>query len=97
MQQCDLLEVYSDSDKYRLKETIPENWQILDTNDVSRDAKESSREEDDGFAFATDRDFEREKLITEMKSSTSKKITLNLDENTEEKENIEDEINFDDI
>ena len=61
------------------------------------DAKESSREEDDGFAFATDRDFEREKLITEMKSSTSKKITLNLDENTEEKENIEDEINFDDI
>ena len=59
-QKCDLLEVYSDSDKYRLKETISENWQILDTNDVSRDAKENAkREEEDGFVFGTDRDFER--------------------------------------
>jgi initiation factor 1A len=98
MQKCDLLEVYSDSDKYRLKETISENWQILDTNDVSRDAKENAkREEEDGFVFGTDRDFEREKLISEMKSSTAKKITLNLGEDTEQKENIEEEINFDDI
>ena len=90
MQQCDLLEVYSDSDKSRLRETISENWQVLDTNDVSRDAKENlKREEDDGFVFATDREFEREKLITEMKSSTAKKITLNTTE--------EEEINFDDI
>jgi initiation factor 1A len=98
MQQCDLLEVYSDTDKYRLKETVSENWQILDTNDVTRDAKENAkREEEDGFVFGTDRDFEREKLITEMKSSTSKKITLNLGEDTVQKENIEEEINFDDI
>jgi hypothetical protein len=98
MQKCDLLEVYSDSDKSRLKETISENWQILDTNDVSRDAKENAkREEEDGFVFGTDRDFEREKLISEMKSSTAKKITLNLGEDTEQKENIEEEINFDDI
>ncbi len=90
MQQCDLLEVYSDSDKSRLRETISENWQVLDTNDVSRDAKENlKREEEDGFVFATDREFEREKLITEMKSSTAKKITLNTTE--------EEEINFDDI
>ncbi len=98
MQQCDLLEVYSDTDKYRLKETVSENWQILDTNDVTRDAKENAkREEEDGFVFGTDRDFEREKLITEMKSSTSKKITLNFGEDTVQKENIEEEINFDDI
>jgi hypothetical protein len=32
-----------------------------------------------------------------MKSSTAKKITLNLGEDTEQKENIEEEINFDDI
>jgi len=94
MQQCDLLEVYSDSDKSRLRETISENWQVLDTNDVSRDVKENSRrEEEDGFVFATDREFEREKLISEMKSSTSKKITLNTTEETV----VEEEINFDDI
>ena len=94
MQQCDLLEVYTDTDKLRLRETISENWQVLDTNDVSRDVKENSRREDeDGFVFATDREFEREKLISEMKSSTSKKITLNTTEETV----VEEEINFDDI
>ena len=44
------------------------------------------------FIFATDREFEREQLITEMNSSTTKKITLNTVE-----ENAVEEINFDDI
>jgi len=93
MQQCDLLEVYLDTDKMRLRETVTENWHVLDTNDVSREKKDTLKvEEDEVFIFATDREFEREQLITEMNSSTTKKITLNTVE-----ENVVEEINFDDI
>jgi initiation factor 1A len=95
MQQCDLLEVYSDSDKQRLKETVSENWQILDNNDVSKD-KNNDITGDDQFIFSTDRDIERQQLIEQMKSATAEKITLKLGENPEESEK-EEEINVDDI
>jgi initiation factor 1A len=93
MQQCDLLEVYSDSDKLHLKDSVSEDWSILDKNDISRSSAEETTEESDGFAFGTDRDFERERLIEEMKSATSQKITMKIDEKEEE----EEEINIDDI
>ena len=93
MQQCDLLEVYTDSDKQRLKETISEDWHILDTNDVSKKNTGEGAYDDD-FIFATDRDFERERLIEEMKSTTAEKITLCV---SESKTAAEEEINFDDI
>ena len=48
---------------------------------------------DDDFIFGTDRDFERERLIEEMKS-TSEKVTLEIEET---KNSLEEEINFDDI
>ena len=95
MQQCDLLEVYSDSDKQRLKETVSENWQILDNNDVSK-YKSNDITGDDQFIFSTDRDIERQHLIEQMKSATAEKIKLKLGENPEEAEK-EEEINFDDI
>jgi len=91
IQQCDLLEVYSDSDKQRLKDTISENWSVLDKNDVSRDADDSK---DDGFTFGTDADFERDKLIEEMKSATAEKISLKM--SVEEVEE-EEEVNINDI
>jgi translation initiation factor 1A len=89
MQQCDLLEVYSDTDKHRLKESVSANWSVLDKNDVSREADDKK---DDGFTFGTDADFEREKLIEEMKLETTEKISLKM--NTEE---VEEEVNVDDI
>jgi len=95
MQQCDLLEVYSDSDKQRLKETVSENWQILDNNDVSKD-KNNDITGDDQLVFSTDRDIERQHLIEQMKSATAEKITLKLGENPEETEK-EEEVKFDDI
>jgi initiation factor 1A len=95
MQQCDLLEVYSDSDKQRLKETVSENWHILDNNDVSKD-KNNDITGDDLLVFSTDRDIERQHLIEQMKSATAEKITLKLGENPEETEK-EEEVNFDDI
>ena len=63
MQQCDLLEVYSDSDKLRLKDSISENWNVLDKNDVSRAATSETMDDNDGFTFGTDADFDRERLI----------------------------------
>lgn len=102
IEQCDLLEVYTDMDKQRLKETISENWTILDSNDVSKTILGDSAGVEDDIIFGTERDFERQRLVQEMSSSTTERITLRLGEtNTEASANststIEEEINFDDI
>jgi len=98
MQQCDLLEVYSDLDKQRLKEGVSQNWHILDTNDVSK-VKFGEVDDDDEFIFGTERDFERDRLIQEMQSSTAERITLRVGESKEDAvaAPTEDEVNFDDI
>jgi len=98
LQKCDLLEVYSDSDKLRLRESVNVDWNTLDQEDVSRDVKDNLRitEEDIGFTFGPD----RRQLYTEINSSTSKKITLNSgeeQEQTEKESAVDVEINFDDI
>jgi hypothetical protein len=93
IQHCDLVEIYSDMDKQRLREYVTENWSQLDCHDMSKVGEASFTSDD--FIFGTDRDFERERLIEEMKSSTAQKITLKIKE--EEKEEEEEEINIDDI
>ena len=89
--QCDLLEVYSDMDKERLKDSVSENWSILNSNDVSK-ALLGIDNDDDLINFTTENVEERARLIEEMKSNTTEKISLtdNLYEN-------EEEINIDDI
>jgi initiation factor 1A len=101
MQQCDLLEVYSDMDKQRLKESVSENWHVLDSNDVSKtNLKETVG--DDDILFGADRDFERDRLIQEMQSSTTERITLQLGESSNElavarTSPAEADVNIDDI
>ena len=97
IQQCDLLEVYSDLDKQRLRESVSEDWHILDTNDVSKVNLGEASAIGDDFVFGTDRDFERDRLIQEMQSSTAERITLRVGESKEEATPTEDEINIDDI
>ena len=92
-QQCDLLEVYNDTDKLRLKETVNQNWAILETNDVTK-ITSGITSELESIIFATDQDYEREILIQEIKLSTANKITLNVENKDDEKE---EEINFYDI
>ena len=75
-----------------LRETVAENWQPLDNNDISKDKFKDGGDED-GFIFSTDRDIEREKLIEDMKSVTAEKITMRIDEIVE----TEEEVNVDDI
>jgi initiation factor 1A len=93
IQQCDLLEVYMDTDKQRLKETVSENWYILESNDVTKKFIGDGAVDDD-VVFGTDRDFERDKLIQEMKSVTTEKITLRI---AEDDGDVEEVVDFDDI
>lgn len=100
MQECDLLEVYSDMDKQRLRETVAENWSILDSNDICKTILGESGYIEDDDLFGTDRDFERDRLIKEIKSSTTEKIILRIGEPKEEAiavQHSEQEINIDDI
>ena len=90
--KCDLLELYSDSDKERLKDALDENWSILMANDISRSIV-GMEKDDDLFKFSSDRDIEREHFIAEMKSSTAEKVILRIQEMDEK----EEEINIDEI
>lgn len=96
IQKCDLLEVYSDSDKHRLKETISEKWSILDTNDVSKKIM-GEYEEDNNVVFGNDRDFDRERLLEEMASSKLEKISLSIKDDDETDSCKEEEVNVDEI
>ena len=94
MQQCDLLEVYNDSDKQRLRDTVDEDWLALDNNDISRSKTVASGAED--IVFSSEQDIEREKLLAEMHSETAEKISLKL--GSEKLGSDEDEeVNFEDI
>jgi hypothetical protein len=85
-------------DKQRLRESISENWHSLDSNDVSKTNLGESVADDDDFMFGTDRDFERDRLVQEMQSSTAERITLRVGETRQEAAApTEDEINIDDI
>lgn len=88
LQQCDLLEIYSGISKERLKELEDYDWSILNANDLSKVDNTLTESEDD-FKFMTDRDEEILRLNEEMKSNTSKRITMIEDQNEDEDEEID--------
>jgi initiation factor 1A len=86
--QCDLLEVYSDGDKNRLRDSVKVNWKILIKNDPTKIYDDNANDDnafDDadldefegcGFKFVTENDIDREKLLKEAQSATSEKIRM---------------------
>ena len=81
IEHCDLVEVYSDSEKERLRDTISSDWSTLLTNDPTRQVgsnKAGQDINDDGgdFRFATDQDIERDRLIQEMNSETAERVAV---------------------
>ena len=98
LQQCDLLEVYTDTDKQRLKETVTTSWSLLENNDVTKKYNGDNMDNNE-VIFSTERDFERDRLVEEMKSSTMEKITLKpgQENSTNINNEEEEEINIDDI
>jgi translation initiation factor IF-1 len=80
---CDLLEVYSDLDKERLKNSVSENWLILSSNETSKHIRDDKGE--DSIHFMTEQEEEVEKFVADMRLSQTKKITL-VSRDNEEKE-----------
>jgi initiation factor 1A len=93
LQECDLLEVYSESDKNQLIDSESEDWGLLFSNDKSRIVGETSSYESD-ILFASEKDIERAELIQKMNSDTEKKIVMN---SSSIEERIDDEVDINDI
>jgi len=86
--KCDLLEVYNELDKERLKDTVSEKWSIL----ISQDPKEQTTTyKEDLFEFSSEKDEECKKIMEELANSKSKVIEFTT------KEDANDWINIDDI
>jgi len=75
LQQCDLLEVYSDIDKTRLRDAVDDDWQFLDDSDPTKINKEDNRLNDE-IHWQTDKEAEKEKLLEEIQTGTSAKIAM---------------------
>jgi len=92
--ECDLLELYDEANKDRLMELERRDWNILKTNDMSRSSTKGEKfDEDELVTFTTERDEEMNRLLGEMTSGKTEKITFKQ----EEEKGDEYEINIDDI
>jgi hypothetical protein len=73
--QCDLLEVYAEQDKVRLKDTIDDEWDVLNANDPTKINKEETIY-DDEIQWQTPKDAEKKHLLAQIQTGTMEKITL---------------------
>lgn len=88
--KCDLLEVYNNLDKERLKDTVSEKWSIL----ISQDPQQKTKaDKDELFEFSTEKDDECQKILAELANNKTKVIEFT----TKEETNANDWINIDDI
>ena len=99
--QCDLLEVYTDNDKTRLRNEVVAEWKVLVKNDPTKIDNEDDNnfdyEEEIGFKFATDKDIERDALLKEAKSASCEKISMMDPALEAETEAKDDWISVDDL
>lgn len=87
-QNCDLLEVYDESDKSRLKSIVNDvNWSLFTTNDTTR---VGLRGDDDLFEFTDERAEEYRELIERQIASSNRAETIAIAAHYED-------INVDDI
>jgi len=96
MQQCDLLEVYSEQDKTRLKDAVDDDWEVLNTNDPTRINKEDEKYSGE-IAWQTDKEAEKEKLLEQIQAGTTAKITLAPTNGAANDEPFDLEVFIDDI
>jgi len=87
LQHSDLLEVYSESDKTRLKETVSEEWHILDENDISKAVREGGIDAV-GIEFST-KDDDINRLMQEIDSATAEKIVFKSSETKEDEADVD--------
>ena len=81
LQSCDLLEVYNDHDKEKLKNTVHEKWSVFIEND---DKNSNLEDTDKTFEFTDDRTEEYMTLIEEnivtKQSTTDTEEEINVDD-----------------
>jgi translation initiation factor 1A len=88
LQNCDLLEVYDESDKSRLKSIVNDvNWSLFTINDTTRVGTKS--EHDEFFEFSDERTEEYRELIERQLASATGTQTITIADS--------EEINVDDI
>jgi initiation factor 1A len=75
-ENCDLLEVYTDAEKEKLRTTVHENWSLFTTSSTEKKEKSSSEEEND-FEFIDEKTEEYMKLMEEELSNTKNHNTSN--------------------
>jgi initiation factor 1A len=90
--KCDLLEVYNELDKERLKDTVAENWSVL----IMEEPKDKEHYNNELFEFTTEKEEECQKILDELANNKSKVIQFKVEE-INEKEDANDWINIDDI
>ena len=95
--KCDLLEVYNDLDKERLKDSVDENWYILISKDTGTNSKGNEHNNtDELFKFTTEREEESQKILDELANNRLNIIDLKrTNQNTND--DINDWIDIDDI
>jgi len=90
LNKCDLLEVYSDLDKEKLKSTVNLNWRPFIDNDATNHF--TDKEDEDLFQFSNEEQEEYKKIMEDQVGGSINKVTLQLSAVEEE-----EEINIDDI
>ena len=76
---CDVIEVYNDSDKSKLKNTITTiNWSLFIGNDSKMFGNEDKKEDDIGFTFSDEKTQEYQELIDAHVKSTIKNGESNI-------------------
>jgi hypothetical protein len=77
IRNCDILEVYSDTDKNRLKTSVTSiNWSKFILNDTKTLGQDDSGENDTGFDFADDATQEYEQLIASQATAGASNTVL---------------------
>lgn len=87
---CDVIEVYSDADKNRLKNNITSvNWSVFVNND-NKLFTSKENEEDDGIVFTDEKTQEYEELIESQIDSSSKGVNHIITTNDGEEVDVDD-------
>lgn len=76
---CDVIEVYNDSDKNKLKNTITTvNWSLFVSNDTKMFGNEDKKEDDSGVIFSDEKTQEYQELLDAHIKSTIKNGESNI-------------------
>ena len=87
MQKCDLLEVYSDADKEKIKSQVKINWNNFSDNDFG-----SNNDEEPSFEFSNEKESDYEAIIESLNTSNKTNSNIMFSQDSDD-----DKVDIDDI